>query len=389
MADENFIAQLVPVLPTVGDAVSLAGRRRFVIGKAPDADVRVREAGVQQRHCILECPVQRWLIVDGDGAVSVNGKTTAGPRRLLDGEIIAISATLRWEFVSGEPRTEKLPVAAASEFAKRRHRKRLGLAVRGRRMPWTAMLGALAVLFFIGLAAYTITRDREVTTQPASVLSEQEAVAFDSLLNVAYDHLERGNSLLELGLPDEATLEFARGVNTLALSALRSHPLVKPRIEALETVVAAIYRERMLTVPEAFSSSASTLTAETIRSAALTREQFVHAFDLVAGAFQFRFRKPIVVVGRDHAEHVSLYGKGGALDLRSNSMTMPQLAFVIAQCHAYGIRVKDFSQDSILQRQVRAAIRAGHSERAGTGLHLHVDRFADRHDQWTLRAPRR
>jgi hypothetical protein len=57
---------------------------------------------------------------------------------------------------------------------------------------------------------------------------------------------------------------------------------------------------------------------------------------------------------------------------------------VVDACRQRGIRVKDFSQDSILQLQVAAAKRAGLLDRAGTGLHLHIDRFAGRRDRWTV-----
>jgi hypothetical protein len=46
--------------------------------------------------------------------------------------------------------------------------------------------------------------------------------------------------------------------------------------------------------------------------------------------------------------------------------------------------VKDFSADSVLQRQINSAIKAGLADRAGTGLHLHVDRFANRRDAFTI-----
>nr|MBA2627716.1 hypothetical protein [Gemmatimonadales bacterium] len=215
------------------------------------------------------------------------------------------------------------------------------------------------------------------------LLSDDQAQRFDSLLVVAYDHIERGNTLLELGLSDVAAQEFARGINTLALSDLRNHPSVKPRIEALEASVAAIYRDRRLTVPPAYAR-ATPLAPDRLRSASLTPGQFGAAFSQVAAGFEARFGGRIDVTGRDHAEHLSLYGPGGALDLRTKTMTPVELQYVVGECRARGIRVKDFSQDSVLQRQIQAATRAGLLNRAGTGLHLHVDRFANRRDKWTV-----
>ncbi|MEP6831808.1 MAG: FHA domain-containing protein [Gemmatimonas sp.] len=387
MTDEAPGAQLVPHPPTAGPPIVFGVREQFLIGSADNAQLSVTEAGVLPRHCLLAFTQHGWLLVPGDGTVSVNGEVATGARRLFDRDIIAISATLQWEFVSGETRTRLMPRVRASAFALPVRSKRRAFATAGRRYPWRAMALVTTLILFALVATRVVQQDRRDAAMVSAVLSTPQAAEFDSLLSDAYDHIERGNSLLELGLASEAAAEFARGVNTLAVSALRDHPLVKPRIAALEYVVASIYRDRKLSVPAAFASSSSSLTSETMRVPTLSVDQFAHTFDLVAGGFRLRFRKPIVVVGRDHAEHLSLYGPGGALDLRSSTMSAEQVAYVVAQCHSYGIRVKDFSQDSILQRQVRAAISAGRADRAGTGLHLHIDRFADRHDQWTIRPP--
>jgi hypothetical protein len=246
------------------------------------------------------------------------------------------------------------------------------------------MIGLALVLVVTGIVVWRVGPQRAETA--LAVLSDAQAARFDSLLVVAYDHLERGNSLLELGITNEAASEFARGINTLALSDLRNHPQVKPRIMALESSVASIYRARQLTVPDAYAGARTAISADKMRTAVLSTQQFAHAFELVSSGYRLRFRQTIVVVGRDHPEHLALYGPGGALDLRSMFMSPEQIAWVITQCRSYGIRVKDFSQDSILRLQVQAAIRAGLAERAGTGLHLHIDRFADRRDRWTIGA---
>ncbi len=102
-------------------------------------------------------------------------------------------------------------------------------------------------------------------------------------------------------------------------------------------------------------------------------------------AFAARYGRTIAVTGRDHAEHVALYGAGGAGDLRVRDLTREQVAFAIGALRGAGIRVKDFSTDAVLRAQVAAAVRAGVGERGGTGLHLHADRFLDRVDRWTVR----
>lgn len=378
-------AQLIPIRSSASQPTLLDDRTSFVIGSSDDADLRISEPGIAAHHCVLELREDRWLLVASEPAVRVNGHGVAGVTRLFDRDVLAISATLQWEFVSGERRTAERPVPAIMTQTPK-PRSSDGFERPRRRIPWRAIQTLTFAVVLIAIAFFLKRFGEQPPQGDATLLSDQQALQFDSLLVVAYDHLERGNALLELGVGDDAAQEFARGINTLALSEFRNHATVKPRILALESSVAAMYRERRLAVPDAYASATSTMAAETIRTAALTREQFEHAFDLVSGAFRLRFGKPIVVVGRDHAEHLTLYGHGGALDLRSMTMTTDQVAFVIAQCRNYGIRVKDFSQDSILRRQVRAAIKAGVPERAGTGLHLHIDRFADRRDRWTIGA---
>ncbi|MEQ1692036.1 MAG: FHA domain-containing protein [Gemmatimonas sp.] len=376
-------ARLEPVPPTLGEGVALTDRVQCIIGSADTADLRIDDSGIRAHHCVLEYRNERWLITENDPSVLVNGHTLAGPTRLFDRDVLAISVTQQWEFVSGERRTVELPIPGARHMPRKR-RTTDGFELPERPFPWKVVGIVTTACVLASVAVYAVWYGQRATPDMETMLSDRQAVQFDSLLVAAYDHLERGNSLLELGIQDDAAQEFARGINTLALSDLRNHPQVKPRIQALESSVAAMYRERRIAVPDAYVGARSPIAADKIRAAVLSREQFAHAFDLVSGAFRLRFGEAIVVVGRDHAEHLTLYGEGGALDLRSMTMSLTQVAFVIAQCRSYGIRVKDFSQDSILRRQVAAAIRAGLPERAGTGLHLHIDRFADRRDRWTI-----
>jgi hypothetical protein len=377
-------ARLEPIPPTQGSVVPLSESLRCVIGSATDATVRIDGPEVRVQHCVIEGRAQRWLVVEADPAVTLNGRPLAGVTRLFDRDILTFSPTQHWEFVSGEQRTAEMPVFR--DTGSHTRRKSDGFELPRRRVPWRSLSFLAIAALCVGVAAITAWYALRAPEDQGTLLTDRQAIQFDSLLSVAYDHLERGSSLLELGFPDEAAREFARGINTLALNELRNHPQVAPRIQALESSVAAIYRERRITVPDAYVGARSSIAPDRIRTAVLSRDQFAHGFDLVSGAFRLRFRQSIVVVGRDHAEHLTLYGEGGALDLRSLTMTAEQVAFVIAQCRSFGIRVKDFSQDSILQQQVRAAVRAGLPDRAGTGLHLHIDRFADRRDRWTIGA---
>lgn len=376
------IPTLEPLPPTRGDPVSLSGGTPRWIGSASGCALQLFVPGIADRHVALVEREDGWWIVAGNGPTLVDGRPLDGPARLADDAVIELVPGYRYCFRSGVPRPASVPVPAAPAAPpKRRRRRRRDPA---ERWPWGAIIASTFVLLLIAAAGGAIWFALRRADRASGVLTDEQADRFDSLLVVAYDHVERGSTLLELGLRDVAGQEFARGVNTLALSNLRNQPQVKPRIEALEASIAAIYRDQRLAVPQAYSGKASTLTPDQLRTATLSVAQFAGAFAQVDSAYEVRYGSAITVSGRDHAEHVALYGPGGALDLRTRDLSADQVRFITEQCRARGIRVKDFSQDSVLQDQIRSAIRAGLLDRLSTGLHLHIDRFGGRHDRFTV-----
>ena len=243
-----------------------------------------------------------------------------------------------------------------------------------------ALLVLVALLVVAGVVVYRgATHESQVTP-----LSDTDAALFDSLLLVSYDHMERGSTLLDLGLSDQALQEFARSTNVIETSRLRDNPWVKPRIAALEATVGEIYRTRSITVPSQYKNAKSTVSIASSLKEQLSTADFATRFLAMQTRFSSQFHRQVVVTGRDHPEHLSLYGKGGAIDMRVNDLSREQVQWIVANCRAAGIRVKDFSTDSVLQAQIQSAIKAGLADRAGTGVHLHVDRFADRHDKYTV-----
>lgn len=354
------------------------------IGSGDGNAIQVALPGVVSRHVGLIEREDGWWVTPGSGAASVNGAPLGSARRLADGDVIQVAPGHSYRFATGQE--APAPAAAVRPPKPRRPRRTLPrFSLDGlRNIPFGMLITATVALVLLAGAGVAIWYGMTRAGNSPAILTDAQAIEFDSLLTVAYDHVERGSTLLEIGLNDAAATEFARSVNTLALSDLGSHPQVKPRIEALEASVASIYRNRKVAVPKAYAGAVSRLTPDQLRTASLSVEQFANAFAAVERAFSARYGGTIEVTGRDHPEHVSLYGKGGALDLRTRSLAPAQLRFVISACQSYGIRVKDFSQDSILQLQIQAATRAGLLDRAATGLHLHIDRFAGRRDRWTV-----
>ena len=378
---------LTPLAPAPGKPLQFDSAKPVTIGRAPRSRLRLDTTRIAAKHAVIELADGGWWLRPIDGDVELNGAPVTVAVRLRDRDQIRLAANLYYEFATGEPRTRRM-TSAADMIARPRKRASGALPASGRRFSLAALASIVVAVFLVVSAGYVAWYGIVRAPKSVAVLDDQQAAEFDALLITAYDHVERGGTLLELGLGDGAADEFAQAVNTLALSRLRNNPQVKPRIEALEATVASIYRERSLAVPGNYASATSPLTADQLKTASLTADEFAAKFGLMAATFAGKFGHSIVVSGRDHAEHVILYGKGGAMDLSVKSMSREEVSWLIGQSHAFHIRVKDFSQDTVLRRQVVAAVKAGLLFEAGTGLHLHIDRFANKRDRWTtLRAP--
>jgi FHA domain-containing protein len=369
-------------LPPLDGARRAIDRSPFWIGSDRSSPLPVFTPGVLQKHAAILLREDGYWISPNGGELRVNGSAISTSTRLNDGDTVELAVACAFRFDNGAPKAVEAPAAVAAAPPPPRRRRRSNLRVTRRQVAIGTTIAVIVALLGggIGLAVYAY-RHRPVDT----TLSAADAAALDSLLVVAYDHIERGSTLLEIGVAPAALTEFASGINVLRTSRLRNHPGVVPRIEAMEASVAAIYRERRLEVPTAYRNLGR-VAPDAGRSlkAALSVTDFAQRFEDVRRVFSARYAKTVVVTGSDHAEHLSLYGRGGAMDLRTKDLSVDEVRFLIGEFKTRGIRVKDFSADSVLQRQINSAIKAGLADRAGTGLHLHVDRFANRRDAFTI-----
>jgi hypothetical protein len=389
----TYDPRLVPVAPTQGAPRSIA-QTPFWIGSAPDSALPLQLPGVAARHvAVMEREDGFYLspVPNVHPAPLLNGRTIAGVTRMQNGDVIQIVPGVMWRLETGEPlpvpAAEEdegdafVPVAGRSGKKKKKRKVRRGSGGIGRAIVvWGAVLALAALVVVAAVVVYRgATSESRVTP-----LSDNDAALFDSLLLVSYDHMERGSTLLDLGLSDQALQEFARSTNVVETSRLRDNPWVKPRIAALEATIGEIYRTRSINVPAQYRNAKATVSTASALKAQLSAADFATRFGAMQTRFAAHFHREVVVTGRDHPEHLSLYGKGGAIDMRVNDLSREQVQWIVANCRAAGIRVKDFSSDSVLQAQIQAAIKAGLTHRASTGVHLHVDRFADRRDRFTV-----
>lgn len=325
-----------------------------------------------------------WWIVRGDGDARVDGQPIGNGVRLRDGATIELAGGCALVFQDEAPVAAPTGPARPANPANVAPRRRTGLKEGFYISPRAWTLGLLAVLL-LGGGALLFWKSTQVGRANANELSIEQSLELDSLMVLAFEHVERGNSLLEFGAPQQALREFAEAITVLQLHPLHRHPAVAPRISALERAVSEIYRARRLSVPARFATASRGPTLTKVGLAAsLTTEAFARAIDEVMREYEQRFAAKLVITGSDHAEHLSLYGAGGAKDIRTRDLPVDRIQWVVGACRARGIRVKDFTTDDILRRQIQAAIAAGVPDRAGTGLHLHVDRFAGRRDRWTI-----
>jgi hypothetical protein len=368
-------------LPPLGGRRHPIDRSPFWLGSDRASHLPVFSPGVLGRHAaILMREDGYWLSPNG-GSVHLNGSEVTGSVRLTAGDIVELTDGYSFQFDDGvEKRVTPISVPTPQP-ALRRKPKRFRFRVDRRKVALGLTSAVIVALVGGGIALATYAFRHRPTDL---TLSAADAATLDSLLGEAYDHIERGSTLLEVGAPPAALNEFATGINVLRTSRLRDNPAVVPRIEAMEASVAAIYRERRLDVPSAYRRVEAAPDAGRSLRAVLSASEFAQRYSDVDRLFQSRYSKQIVVTGTDHAEHVSLYGRGGAMDLRTRDLSADEVRFVVTELKTRGVRVKDFSTDSILQRQIRAAINAGLIDRASTGLHLHIDRFANRRDAFTL-----
>ena len=70
------------------------------------------------------------------------------------------------------------------------------------------------------------------------------------------------------------------------------------------------------------------------------------AVDEVRSAYAQAYRDSLVVTGRDHPEHLSLYGARSAMDIRVRGLRPDQVQFLVKGFSDRRIRVKDFSSEA-------------------------------------------
>src|SRR5512138_3232424 len=108
--------KLVPVPPTAGEPAPV-DRSPFWIGSGSTASFRIYLPGIAERHASVTEREDGFYLSPFPGATAprVDGRPIGGPTRLLDGQVIELGPTARWEFVTGATRAKPPEPEPASE----------------------------------------------------------------------------------------------------------------------------------------------------------------------------------------------------------------------------------------------------------------------------------
>lgn len=390
------LPRLVPIRPTQAEPTTI-DRSPWWIGSSSGSSLRLYLPGIAEKHASVTEREDGFYLSPFSSAttVKVDGRAISGPTKLVDAAVIEFAPAARFEFVTGAPRVKPVepepepePVEAEpvrrKKWWKRRRRpksRQAGFPLWG----WIAVLLLGGAAIAAGVVLFRTIRSATTDSSGPPPLTEVEGRMYDSLMVEATRSIERGATLLDLGLQEEALRQFASAITSLEASPIGRNQWVEQSINTVAKTVRDIYESKRLNPPTGLRDATGKLAdlSKTL-SANLTAEQFRQAVDGVQSLFEGTYERKFTITGQDHPEHVSLYGTGSAMDIRVRDLTSEQTSFLITAFSRSGIRVKDFSTDAILQAQIQAARARGWNDRAGTGLHLHIDRFRDRRDRWTV-----
>ena len=376
----------------------MVDRSPLWIGSSSSSGLRIYLPGVAERHAsISERQDGYYLSPFGAAtAVRLNGELVTAATKLPDGAVVELGPSARYEFVTGETRVKPVIEAPEPEYEvplepgrKRRwwQRRRRVRSPRSR-TPWGLLIAGAVVLVGLGyLTVTTIQRVRSVAGEADSIptLSELDQQTFDSLMVEATTRFERAATLLEFGANKEAADQLAEALVLLKSSTISDNKWFIPAINLFNNAAIELYQSNGQSRPSGMQKVKNSFKNLSVAlGSKLTPELFALAVDGAQLAYRARFQRTFEITGRDHPEHLSLYGPGSAFDVRTRDLPADQVQFLVQAFGQRGIRVKDFSLDAVLAAQIQAAIKRGVPDRAGTGKHLHIDRFRDRRDKYTV-----
>lgn len=244
----------------------------------------------------------------------------------------------------------------------------------------SANIRLIVFLFAVAVFCANTEAIRAQSTTPNT--NEVEAV-----LARAQSFLRKGEAAFTSGDMDAARREFDRAIDAILESGLdvrASQALQLGWREIIEKInvyqVNAIRESRAWKIqdfegrPE--EDDPANATGGIVAEGPLSIETFQQKFAELHRRFREKFNRQFVITGADHGEHNRLYGRGGAVDIRSRDLTYEHIQFIISTGQTLGLRVRDFTTYERVQAHNRRVYALGRPlDTLASGLHLHVDRM--------------
>lgn len=237
-----------------------------------------------------------------------------------------------------------------------------------------AFLFAVAVIFFgpnLTIAQSRAPRENEVE----AVLARAQAL------------LKKGESAFVAGDMDSARREFDRAIDAILESGLdlRSSAALqlgwREIIEKINAYQINALREAKAWKTQEFEGKpeeddADSVDGGIVAEGPLPVETFQLKFSELHRRFREKFKRDFVITGADHGEHNRLYGRGGAIDVRSRDLTFEQIQFIVSTGQSLGLRVRDFTTwEKVREHNSRVYELGRPLDTLASGLHLHIDRM--------------
>jgi hypothetical protein len=236
------------------------------------------------------------------------------------------------------------------------------------------------IVFLSVIFCLSATAVRAQSAQPS--VAEVEAV-----LARAQSFLRKGESAFSSGDMDAARREFDHAIDSILESGLdvrASQALQLGWREIIEKI--NLYQINALRESRAWKTQdfegrpeeeiADDITSGIVGEGPLAIEKFQQKFAELHRLFREKFKREFVITGADHGEHNRLYGRGGAVDIRSRDLNYEHIQFIISTGLSLGLRVRDFSTYEKVQAHNRRVYALGRPlDTLASGLHLHIDRM--------------
>jgi len=206
----------------------------------------------------------------------------------------------------------------------------------------------------------------------------------EAILARAQALLKKGEAAFAAGDMDSARREFDRAIDALLESGLdiRSSAALqlgwREIIEKINGYQVNAFREARAWKMQEFEGKpeedTDDATSGIVAEGPLTIETFQTKFAELHRRFREKFKRDFVITGADHGEHNRLYGRGGAIDVRSRDLTYEQVQFIISVGQSLGLRVRDFTTwERVRDHNQRVYALGRPLDTLASGLHLHID----------------